>query len=418
MSSLNDIVINKTTGGLGRRQPNEDNISGLITTGIAVSGGVQLDTVYNLKSVADAEALKIDTAYDATSGNKMLLYHHITEFFRMNPNGELYLLVVAQEVTATDVLLSDLVDKTNANYAKKLLVEANGKIRQLGVCLNPDTGYTPTITTGLDADVLLAATNAEALYLEEAALHRPVHIILEGRSIDSTTIGTSLKDLREEALPHVSVVAGADKAISNADAQYNGYAAVGTVLGAVSKAKVNESIAWVEKFNLQSEGKLTAVGLSGNTALTSITDGSQDTLNTKGYIFFRTHTGIPGVYANDSHTYTATTDDFAYIENNRTIDKAIRLIRAKLLPKLGSPLKVDADTGQLEAQVVKNFEALGKAAIEVMVQNEEASEIDVYVNPEQNILATGNLEVKFDIVPTGTARKITVTIGFKNPFNA
>ena len=60
-------------------------------------------------------------------------------------------------------------------------------------------------------------------------------------------------------------------------------------------------------------------------------------------------------------------------------------------------------------------ERLKSYGIEVFELNNVDS-IDVYVDPEQNILATSKLDVKFTIVPTGTARQIEATIGFSNPF--
>ncbi|MNU07249.1 hypothetical protein D3C72_2527450 [compost metagenome] len=51
-----------------------------------------------------------------------------------------------------------------------------------------------------------------------------------------------------------------------------------------------------------------------------------------------------------------------------------------------------------------------------MVANQEVSAFDVYVDPKQNILSTSELKVKAEITPIGTARKIMVDLGFKNPF--
>jgi hypothetical protein len=127
---LNDINITKLSGGLGRREPNNDMVSALVANGVAVSGGVQLNTVYRLNSLNDAIALKIDASYDST--NNILLYEHIKEYFRINPSGELWLLVPAQSVS-----YADMVDKTNVNGAKKVLNEAEGKDTIACSCLQP-----------------------------------------------------------------------------------------------------------------------------------------------------------------------------------------------------------------------------------------------------------------------------------------
>ena len=83
---------------------------------------------------------------------------------------------------------------------------------------------------------------------------------------------------------------------------------------------------------------------------------------------------------------------------------------------LTTPVLVDPDSGKLAPSVVKGFETICRSAVERMISNEEVSEIDVYVNPNQDILANSELEIEMSIVPMGTARRIIVNLGFKNPF--
>jgi hypothetical protein len=392
--ALNDVIITKTTGGLGRRNPSGDMISGLLANGVSVTGGVQLGTVYRLKSIQDALALLIDAAYDTANG--VLVFEHIKEFFRVNPNGDLYIMLVAKTVS-----YADMVDKAIAANAKKLLIEAEGQIRQLAVAYNPAVAVTDFTATNA------AITKAQELAAEEYVLHRPVDIVLEGKGFNPA----SPENFRVKNAENVAVMVGQAMSVASGNATY---AAVGTLLGSVSKAKVNECVAWVEKFNVLG-GSLEAPGIGGS-PVTSFTQGQLTTLNDNGSIYFRTHTGKAGIYFNDSHTATSLTSDYAYIENNRTIHKAVRLVREILLPRLASPVLIDQETGQLSPEVVKSFEGDGRRALEAMLKNEEVSAIDVFVDPEQNILATSELQISFSIVPTGTARKIAVTIGFSNPF--
>lgn len=398
---MNDIVITKVNGGLGRKTESQDATSGMLANGVPVTGGVQLGTVYRLGSLSDATALLITEAYD--EANKVLVYEHINEFFRINPNGTLYLMLVAQSVSYADML-----DKTKAN-AKKLLQSAEGNIKQLAVAYNPGTAVTDFTATSA------AIAKAQELATEEYTEHRPIQILLEGRGFDVTATLINFRALNSK---NVAVMVGQSLTVRNrsiaSTTPYAKYAAVGTLLGAVSKAAVNENIGWVNNFNLLG-GSLSVPAISG-VAYNTIANGTIETLNDNGSIFLRTHTGVAGIYLNDSHTATLATDDFAYIENNRTIDKAVRLIRTALLPRLNSPILVDSATGQLSPEVVKSYEMLGKNALETMASVNEISDFDVYVDPSQNILSTSELKVKFTLVPTGTARKISVTIGFTNPF--
>lgn len=394
---LNDIIITKLSGGLGRREPNNDMVSALVANGVAVSGGVQLNTVYRLNSINDAIVLKIDSSYD--SSNNILLYEHIKEYFRINPSGELWLLVVAQSVTYANML-----DKTNANGAKKILNEAEGKIRILAAAYNPSTPVSDF------SDTLAAISKAQELAVDEFNNHRPIEVLLEGKGF----VLSGQSSLRSLNAPNVSVMVGQNLAIANAHTNYNNYAAIGTLLGAISKAAVNECIAWVEKFNILGDNLL--VPAIAKTKYSEIASGNINTTNDNGYIFFRTYTGKAGIYFNDSFTCTLLTDDYAYIENNRTIHKAVRNIRSVLLPRLAMPVNINPNDGTISPEIIKQFENDGKRALEQMMSDGEISSMDVFVDPFQNILATSELKVQFSIVPTGTARKISVTIGFNNPF--
>lgn len=398
---MNDVIITKTNGGLGRRNPSDDMVSGLLANGLAVVGGVQLDTVYRLKGVQDALALLITPEYDTT--NSVLVYEHINEFFRINPNGDLYILLVAQTTTFTE-----LVDPILPGNAKKLLIEAEGKIKQLAVAYNPTT---PPVDFSVTEGAIL---KAQELADSEYTLHRPIQILLEGKGY----VIAEPVDFRIENAKNVSVMIGQSSEVANreiaAASPYLGYGAVGTLLGAVSRAAVNENVAWVEKFNVYG-GTLSSASVGG-ILLKDISDGDLETLNDNGAIFFRQHIGRAGYYFNDSHTATALTSDYAYIENNRTIDKAVRSIRSVLLPRLASPVLVDPDTGKLPASVIKSYENDGRKALELMQNNNEISSFTVFVDPEQNILALSELQIQFSLIPTGTARNIKVTIGFSNPF--
>lgn len=397
---MNNLTITKLNGGLGRRTPSGDMISGFLANGVAVSGGAQLGVVYRLKGIKDAMAIGLNAAYD--TANSVLVYEHLNEAFRINANVDIYIMLVAQTVSYADML-----DSTKT-YAKKLLQESDGDIKQLFVAYNPAVAVTDFTATSA------AITKAQELATEEYAQHRPVSIFLEGKGFKTS----APVDFRALNSKDVSVVVGQALAIANktisAATPYKTYAAIGTLLGAVTKASVNENIAWIEKFNLLG-GSLLSAGIDG-TPINSISEGLKETLNDNGTIFFRTHTGKAGIYFNDSHTCTELTDDYAYIENNRTINKAVRAIRATILPRLNSPVKVDSDTGQLSPEVVKSYEVDGYKALEEMQNNSEVSSFDVYMNPNQDILSTSELEIEFELVPTGIARNIKGVIGFTNPF--
>jgi len=433
MSTLNDVVITKLSGGLGRRNPEQDMVSGLLFDGVATTK-LALNKIERLASLEDAEALGITADYDV---NGQSAFYQIQQFFRMNPSGDLYIMAT----TATSY-------EEIAGKAMDMQEKANGNIRQMAIIYSGATTFAQT-----QAAVLKAQTEADLAYKD----YMPFEIILEGKgfTVDAPSLdGSNAENVsvvvamdvekafeqklfqkdnlklyilapNEEVLPvegslDVYNVRNADGLKKENGAvlefvfknSYKNTAAVGLALGAISKAKVSENIAWIEKFNLTGEGFAKA-GFVGGEEIKTL--GTLGDLNEKRFIFARTHTGLPGVYFNDSATCTTSTSDFAYVENNRTINKATRLLRTALLPKLASPVLVDID-GKLPQSVSKSFEGLCRSALEGMVANQEVSAFDVYVDPKQNILATSELKVKAEITPIGTARKIMVDLGFKNPF--
>jgi hypothetical protein len=438
MSTLNDVVITKLSGGLGRRNPEQDMVSGLLFDGVETEK-LAIDKIERLASLEDAEALGITADYDV---NGQSAYYQIQQFFRMNPSGDLYVML-------TEGASYELI----THKALAMQEKANGNIRQLAIIYSRATTFEDT------QDAIGAAQTQAGLGYKD---YMPFEVILEGKGFEVDE-APSLTELKAE---NVSVVVAMDvekafeqklfqKGATQADDElyvlgskeelvlkpgalgiynvkdekglktengktlefvfkdsYKNTAAVGLALGAISKAKVSENIAWIEKFNLTGEGFAKA-GFVGGEEIKTL--GTLSELNEKRFIFARTHTGLPGVYFNDSSTCTTGTSDFAYVENNRTINKATRLLRTALLPKLASPVLVDID-GKLPQSVSKSFEGLCRSALEGMVANQEVSAFDVYVDPKQNILATSELKVKAEITPIGTARKIMVDLGFKNPF--
>ena len=399
-----DINITTRSGGLGRRSPGTDMVSGLVMNVSAAYGVAAGSYVYT--SLTQAEAAGFSAAQD--TAENVLCHYHISEFFRVNPSGTLHVMLVAQGVT-----LTQMADKSN-QYAKKLLRDNNGSIKQIGLALNPATGYTPTITSGIDQDSSAAVPVAQALAEEEESEHRPVYVLIEGRQITGSS--ASILDARTLASENVSLVIGQDNVKASQHALFYPHAALGTYLGVASLANVHESTAWVSKFNIESvaESLFTSPGLSSRLPLTDYSTTDLDTLADKGFIFGVRHAGIAGVYPVGDATCTAASGDFAQARYVRTMNKAKRVVRAELLPLLGAPLYVDS-AGKLSANSIKNFEASASKALRTLETAGEVSSFDVFVDPDQNVLSTDKVVVSIAIVPVGAANTIEVSIGFDNP---
>lgn len=408
MAGRSKLEIEVSDGNLGRRDPNTDMVSAIVMNGIATAD-YALGDIVELLSPADAEALGLDADYD--TDNDVLVHHHIKRFFLRNPSGILHIMLVAQAVT-----LTQMVDKDN-DYLAKLLREKAGAVVQWAVALNPDENYVPTLVTGLDEDVVNAIPKAQELLDFEFGRFRYSDGFIEGRSFNGTA--AAALDLRALDARGVSVVIAQDKPIADSNARYGGYAAVGDVLGFTSIAAVSQNIGELSPdFNLTDENNDAFIdaSLSSGNVLSEYSEVDLDSLHDKGFIFADTNPGEAGFWLNDSHTCIKLSSDYAYKENNRTINKAIKLARIVLNPKLKRRIYVDPNTGKIQATDAKELETLAKSGIRSMLDDGDVSGgIDAYVNPDQNILSTSIINIELTFVPVAIGRQIKLTIGFKNP---
>jgi len=319
---------------------------------------------------------------------KSTWHYHISEYFRMQPKGDLFLAFYAVPGTYD---FTDLV--TIQQYAQ-------GEIRQFAVYCNGTT-----YTSGK-----VQAAQAVATTLESQ--HMPCQIVVTFNYAAATL--STMADLSGLASKNVSVVIGQD-GFAKGYALYKGtgfsITNLGCVLGAISLAKVSEDIAWLGKFNL-SDGTENNVAAFANGALFSAQTASLlSTLNDYRYIFLVKEIGYTGTFANDSHTCILQSSDYAYIENNRTIDKAIRLLRIGILPNLAGPLKLNAD-GTLTNTTIASFTSDAETSIDSMVRDEELSDKQVIISTTQDVLTTSKLVIGVELMGIGVARNITVNIKY------
>lgn len=394
----------QVVNGNGRTSPNEDSISGLVLGAVNVSGGFQKGTAYELNSLAAAEDLGLTAAYDLANG--IAVHHHIKRFFMRAPGAKLWVLGVDQGTT-----LSQMANKT-LTYGKYLIVQAGGKIRQMGFVLNPDMGsYSPTITAGIDASVTAAVPVAQQLADEQLTLKRPLVCLIEGRELTGA-VG-SVVDMRTKASPNVGVVLAQDKDFADSDAAFENTAAVGDVLGLMASAQVNLSLGWVGGFPLTNvaEGAFNVAALSSNSTVESYSDADLGTLYDKGFIVPRTVVGKPGYFLAGSPSCTAATSDFAFLEDTRTVNKVVRLINLAYADYINASVLVNPD-GTMQGQEVANFEAVGEQALAPMLQAAELSNANVVVDPLQDVVSTGEVETQVGLTQVGVSRQLRFKIGY------
>ncbi|UWY28805.1 DUF2586 family protein [Flavobacterium sp. TR2] len=389
---MNTVQFNRQGGGLAKRLAGEDHISGLIVYGEANIAKTLLNEVEGLAGIG------------VTALTNPVMHYHVSEYFRINPGSKLY-------------IVSSLLNDGEYVAVKQLQQFAEAKIRQIGVVDLITVFADLAETSGAIKDVLD----------ELAILNMPLELLYSMHGITSANL-LALPDLHTFSNDRFSVVIGQDGAgrgnyVSELVTKKVGI--IGAALGAVSKAKVHESIAWVERQNLVTTAypkaltggnvlarELDVPAFIDGTLISDFTPGQIQSISSKGYIFMIKHIGYTGTFFNDSFTATDLDSDFATIETNRAMDKAQRGVYIKLLPKVSGPIYVDPVTGNLTQDVIASLEAIASIPLEQMERDGEISGFKININPDQEVLTTSKLEVTIKIVPVGVLREIVVNLGF------
>lgn len=391
MAQLSGVNIEKLQGGLERQALGTDNHVAMVFTGMANTD--LHDDVNNggkgikIRSVYDAEQLGFNESFDA---NESLNYHdQIVEFYRLAPEATLYLF-------STDTV-ADITGFLNANkdikgYAIDFIgVETTKELEAT------DLGEHQTVISGLAS---------------------------ENRLIDFGIVCVSnmVPDIDLFALecPNVSVSLGCEKE--------NGLASIGSVLGMLAVRKVSENLGSVdiEQKPLNSRGgsdyPLTngSLGrwidsfLPDGTSVSSMQKTQLLALIQKGYIVAAGYEGYPGFFFENSYAAIEQTSDFAFIENNRVWNKAARIIRETLLPRVKSKVKKDPTTGFIASTTVSYWQTLLEKNLNRMLIEDDCSGFEVSIDHKQVVNSTQPVKVKALIVADGIVHEFEVAVGLTN----
>lgn len=394
---LPGVSIEIQNGALGQTPATDDAVVGLLLQGPAVSGGIQVGVPTQFTSLADAEAVGLDEAYDTTE--EVRVWKHIRDFYAEAGTGAvLWVMLVSQAIS-----MEDMVDVAEANYAKKLLDGASGAIRVLGVTRSPADGYTPSTTANqIDLDVVTAINFAQALATAYADAFTPVRVVLEARSFTGTS--STLVDLKLRDDNRVAVMLG--------DTVTGGGGAVGLLLGRLASDPVQRNPGRVKSGALDIE-----TAYVGSETVEAV-PAKIVQIHDKGFISLRTYPRKAGYYFTDDPTATAATDDYNSLARGRVIDKAIVLAYDVFVNEILDEVEIDT-LGRIAPDKAKYYQTIIESAIsQAMTAEGEISSVSALVDPAQNVLSTGEICVELRIIPVGYARTIVVKLGFNNPANS
>ena len=430
--ALGGVFMSDTDGNIGTSSTTStEKVTGLLFdiskqakffeegAGLAVKDKLQ-GNVIEINSMDDLKELGI-TAYSGDTEKDLLFgipYYHINHFFGIQGStGRLFIMFADCGV--------------DWNAIEQMQRAAHGMINQLGVWTEQSLWkQTDPEAETYSIDLVTDLQSKAASLADENA---PLSILLCANSAVIATDEESVKKVELGKIPtcvinarFVSVLLGqgldADvSAMQLANQNLTHIGNIGAALGCIASASVQESFAWVNKFNLigyfpDIEMGFGDVTLNSESKLTSTLKYSSlnkiqlDDLDDKGYIFLCKYSGLEsGVFF--SKDQTCSNGDYRTVARNRTIHKSRRAVRNALLPYVNSPLKVDPSTGYLSSAKITMFQNIVSDILTTMQNNEEISGFSVTIDKNQNVLKNDTLIIKYSLVPVGVASRIEVVEG-------
>lgn len=361
-----------------------------------------------------------------------VMHYHISEFFRMKPNGKLYIGIYA-EGSFDGTGIAEMIDYAEGELRRIGGLEtvepfATSQLSAIQAILEtkrdehkPADFIWHANSSGLDSSLLSDLTNATASKVN-------VNLAEDGNYLqpsysDSVAyiVGDKVTFL-DKVYINISSGTGVNPTIATSWAEINvnlravtGYSisTIGNEVGTKASGAISQSIAEVQAFNLTSSNTLSEAGLATGELFKNMATGLKNSIADKNYTFLRNFEGREGVYYTDSYTAISRSDDYNSLERNEVMDEAERLVYSALLPRLNSRVYLN-DAGQLSRDTINDYIELCVTALTALETSGDISGAPtVTIDPNQNISQTSKLEITFTIQPVGIARNIEVNNSYK-----
>ena len=404
--SFQGAKINKLNGGLGRTASSDRVI--VLIAGMTLAGDLAYNTKYQLLDINAVEGLGITASTDDTNGE--LVHYHLSEMFRLAPESTFWLIPVDKTKTVAELVADD---------ALKAAIRGIDNVNVFGIA-GLSTPVASALVDAVSFQSLVDSFLSEYLYIDG--------VFVEGVGGAVALAAADYDDLRTITAPNVSYVITQDPAVATLNAAYAKRAAIGTVLGSVAVRKVHEDLGSVdieekprsrrgqENYSLSDEslGRWLSAALSDGTAFKSLTESEQRSLTAKGWMYVGSFANYPGFYFNGCPTAVTKDSDYAYFNFNCIWNKAARLIRQTLIPRVRSKVPTDPQTGYLKSTWVSGSESSVSAALDAMVSAGNIEDKDVFINPAQAIGEDVPLEIKCQLVVGRIVHEFSIDLGLTN----
>lgn len=375
-------------GNLGRIKSTSDSVAGMILTGTAVAGKLELNKHYQLSSTSDLATLGVDKE------SNYLVDKECRAFFaQVGEGAELHLMVMPQATTLTAIC-----DAGVDSALSKLILSAGGRIRIVGVNKIAPEEYSTESDQCIDSDCVTAIAAAHQCAEGFTEKIMPFRVLLPACAWNGQT--ENLYKPSEASYNRVGVVLASDDKTKKS-------AAIGQILGRAASLSVHQSLGRVRSGAIAPEGWST----DGNTYLNTMK--TADLLHDAGYIFYMKYPTKNGCYLNGDPMAASPTDDYSSLYLGRTTDKAFMLIYDTYISEIMDNVSVD-DKGKLPAGITHHYSSIIESVINKSMSN-EISSFTCTVDPDQDVLATKSVIIEGSLVPKGVVEIINFKFQLSNP---
>lgn len=400
------VLFNKAQNGLIKGEDG-DRVCVLVLGAEAVESRLPNYAAKELLQIEDLEDLGVTS--DTDVAKKELLYHHVSEAFRLAPESKFFVITVPK---------TEKVSTLTGNAQLLAALRSIDGVNTIGIA-------------GVTADETLSEAAAAAQLLVDGLAAEHIYIdavLLEGLGGYLKETIAEFENLREAESPNVSVIISQDPAVASSDEAFGGYAAVGSAIGMLAVRAVHENLGSVDVENKprtrkgeqdytltdQKTGKWLDAALSNGIMFSSLSGADQKKLDELGYIYVGMFAGYGGCFFSGSHTSTESGGDYSYIERNAVWNKAARIIRMTMIPRVRSKVQADPTTGYIKSTTIKDWDGRIRKALEPMVAAGNIADFDIYVDPSQLAVSERPFNVKVRMVADGIVHEFEIDLGFTN----
>lgn len=341
---------------------------------------------------------------DGVASKLAVYYYHIQRYFAMKPDGTLYIGIFNAAGSGT---FSDI--DNIANYSK-------GTVVQMGIWDDTQTFALASLTA---IQTRLAALEVAYKYISSVTY-----------AADIKAISTPLTTLAGASYNLATLSAYKVSALIDNDGDGTGYdlfketgktiSSLGACIGCISEAAISEDMGnIIARFNCDDGVEFDTLMFGDGTFYDTVSKSQLDSLNNNRYVYLSKVAYTSGSWYSDDHTAVAYTSDYAWIHDNRIIDRVIKDEFVALTPLLKSKLKLKTD-GTMTDQTIAYIISIAGEVIRALIASEDLAgdpnNFDaskwILVNPTQKPNVNGKLIVAIKLVENAIAHTIEVPIGF------